>query len=235
MKIFKNQKGFTAFEAVLIMIILGLIGYVGYQAYSSNKKADSTTSATPAAAKKAVDPYAGWLTFKASNDTLTFKYPSDWKVVDEKQDSEGFQGEGIIITSPSGLVIHYTANPDGLGGGCPGCQTTINKFEPVTAITSDTVYLAELVTKGDDTAGSGVKEIGLLSAKGVDSPGVKLTQGATGDWIGWPIYVNPSGQKVWIRTNSSQDTKTYAQTPDQFFQQPEVQTAEKILKSFSYK
>jgi Tfp pilus assembly protein PilE len=239
MKNFKNQKGFTAFEAVLVVVIVGLIGYLGYQAYAKSQKTSSTQTATTATVA-APDPYAGWLTFKSSQDNLSFRYPEDWKITDQTN-GDGFYVESISLKSPNSFEVDVTVDPNGIGGGCPGCSTSLKSLTKVAGIKNDTVYVAEMVTKGDDTAGSGMKEIGLVSESGLNhfnvagAPKISLAEGSIVDWIGWPMYLNPSGKLVWTRTNASQNEKSYTQTPDQFFQQPDVQAAEKILKSFSYK
>jgi len=124
-KIHKDQKGFSAVEAVLLLVVVGLIGFVGWYVWHSKNQTDKvlTTSQNSQidSAKSNVDKNKLDKTYTDAKDKLSFNYPSDWKLDIQKQDDirQGFASGSL--TSPDGkLVLNYSNSVTGGGGGsCP--------------------------------------------------------------------------------------------------------------------
>ena len=75
----KNEKGFSAVEALIILVIVVLIGGVGYLIYKNHHKAAAplavtvtkTTTTKPA-------PAVTWKTYSNQQAGFTFQYPASW-------------------------------------------------------------------------------------------------------------------------------------------------------------
>jgi type II secretory pathway pseudopilin PulG len=132
-----NQKGFGVVEILIILVIVGLLGAVGWLVYDRQKiKTDNMTRAnqtsqqalnqqTPQQAAKTADPYMGWKEFENASLALTFKYPAEWKIVDDssnlgtlirvqssdylRDENIGFSGTEISI-SPNASQNSYSAD-----------------------------------------------------------------------------------------------------------------------------
>lgn len=127
-KIAKNQKGFGAVEAVLILIIVILIGVVGWLVYkdrhnkgaagTASKSSAADTSAKSGAKAPALNPYAGWKTYKLTYEKLTFKYPSAWTLKDSSA-SQGLtpNADSVTLTASDGYQVSIDDGWD--GGGDP--------------------------------------------------------------------------------------------------------------------
>lgn len=88
-KLKSDQKGFSAVEVILVLVILALVGAVGVLVAKNHNKtttastttASTTKATTPTTAKTTTpDPYAGWQTYTATLEPVSFKYPKDWTV-----------------------------------------------------------------------------------------------------------------------------------------------------------
>jgi hypothetical protein len=88
-KLYKNETGFGAIEAILILVIVIAIAGVGWYVWKAKKNTDSTyntvanTSTTnkPIVKPKTtitVDPYAGWKTYNDPSNIFSVKYPDNW-------------------------------------------------------------------------------------------------------------------------------------------------------------
>ena len=96
-RINKDESGFSAVEVILVVVIVALIGVVGWFVYKDHHKtttastANNTSSNQPATTTKTTsttststkttsttNPYAGWNTYTASDNTYTVNYPSNW-------------------------------------------------------------------------------------------------------------------------------------------------------------
>jgi hypothetical protein len=238
MKKVLNQKGFSAFEVLLVIVALAAIGAAGYFAFQARQNAAVKPAPAPAPVAKA-DPYAGWLTAKSNLDSLTFKYPSDWKIEQQSSDPDKFFDENIKLTSPTGFILHYTVEPQGLGGGCaPTCKTKFGRVDKAFKVGSQQVYWAEL-TDLDTAQNPQVTHmgIGLIDPDVSDATGVVPTSGATVDYILYNFYKSPSNKTVWVRgdysdENGNGDKQSLSES--KYYSLPDVQKAELILKSFKY-
>ncbi len=121
MKTSLNQKGFTAFELVIVVVALAAIGAAGYFAYEARQ--DKTDYSVPAPKKSAEKPkvddkYEGWKTYTSSFNKVSFKYPANWQVSTQPADLPNEGQVKVKLASPSGFVMHYSEWVNGLGGGC---------------------------------------------------------------------------------------------------------------------
>lgn len=78
----KNQKGFSAVEGLLILIIVGLLVFVGWYVYQTKKTTNSTeTSTTSTPTQTTTKDYTD------TSGTYALKYPSDWTVKEQADES----------------------------------------------------------------------------------------------------------------------------------------------------
>ena len=129
-----NNKGFTLVEVLLLIVVLILVGGLGYLGYKQvNKKSMTSTSSTTASTTKttAVDPYAGWKTGTLKYEKLSFKYPSNWNLVDSSVTGSQYQFQpGIDILkliSPTGSQINLDD-----AGGKSGTTAVVVDSTPIT-------------------------------------------------------------------------------------------------------
>jgi len=119
----KEQNGFSAVEIIMILVIVGLLAGVGWYVYKTRHSTQTTSTNAQSAANKSSAPTEIALT-KSYTDPVfnyTFKYPTDWKVTNEKGD----QGDGNspistnTITDASGkYAFTLRADYGGRGGAC---------------------------------------------------------------------------------------------------------------------
>ena len=79
----RNHKGFTLVEALLVVLILAVLGFGGYYVWHSHHKtkavaATNTSTTATKTVTKAANPYAGWQTYKSSDNVYSIKYPATW-------------------------------------------------------------------------------------------------------------------------------------------------------------
>lgn len=123
-KTFKNQKGLTLVEGLLIMLILLVIGAVGYMIYH-NTHNDKTVSTLTINTKPVVAKSTSaviWKTYSNQQGGFTYKYPSNWtNTVTEQPEYNGlYSGVNGTITAPDGSklawIFEYAGGKG--GGGC---------------------------------------------------------------------------------------------------------------------
>lgn len=91
-----NQKGFGFVELLIIVVIIILLGAGVWYFYQKDHKStpastttSSSTSKAPAKSASAAqaDPYAGWKTCTDAADGVSFRYPTNWTVVNSGSSS----------------------------------------------------------------------------------------------------------------------------------------------------
>jgi type II secretory pathway pseudopilin PulG len=117
----KNQKGFSAVEALLLLVIVGMLGGVGWYVWHAQKQADKTYSQTAnssaVSSKKvsnktspaATDPYAGWKNFTTQNVKVGFEYPASWTVKDSSSGSD----DVLQLTGSDGFTANISFGTTG--------------------------------------------------------------------------------------------------------------------------
>lgn len=142
-----NQKGFTAFEVVIVIVALVAIGVAGYFAFEARQdKTDYSVNAPkktqPSPSK---DPYEGWVAYTSSFNGVAFRYPKDWQINIEPAPAEWPNNgqKNIKLTSPQGFNLYYWEWVSGLGGGCPEGTPNILITKVKELDHTKGVYLAE--------------------------------------------------------------------------------------------
>lgn len=230
MKLLRDQTGFSALDTVLGVLLVAAIGAAGYFAYQNMNKSSQPPTAsvsplphatpTPSQAQSSM---AGWKTYTSAFEGASFQYPSTWTMKQVQGSDPTANDYQVTLTSPHGLVLKYTDDVSGLGGGCgTGAKNVVfTKVQPVPAIKSaGPVYLAE--------NGSGL---------GLDVDASLFTHTAPPD-LGTGTcqvdFVLPSkkhstqvgfGSDIGVSGNSPAFTAAQLQ---------DVPTAEQILESFRY-
>jgi hypothetical protein len=101
---YKNQKGFSAIEGILILVIIGVVGFVGWYVRDSSKKSSSSYISANAVSEntnspKNNSPAPKSSTKKYSDEFASFEYPSSWKV--KRDDNDAIPGsKQLVLTSP---------------------------------------------------------------------------------------------------------------------------------------
>jgi Tfp pilus assembly protein PilE len=134
-KITNNQSGFSAVELILIILVVGLLGTVGYLVYKNQKKTPATTttasvtaSATKSPTTPALDPYAGWKTYKNQNLFVGFDYPASWKV-STKEVKMDTTSNYVYVESPDFVAADtQSAIPTPKTGAAFSVYISPNKF-----------------------------------------------------------------------------------------------------------
>ncbi len=94
-----NQKGFTAFEIILLIVVLLLIAGAGYYVWklrSANKPAGDTSPSKPHTSEKKEEPRA----YDVSGLGVKLKYPKDW--------GEATLADGPIMSPGTGSYKQLT-------------------------------------------------------------------------------------------------------------------------------
>ena len=251
----KSNKGSVI--ALVVVIILAIAAVVGTWYYMNNKaKNDKKTrdaqiqqlqnqlnELKKQSAKQ--DETADWLTYNDVYDGLSFKYPKDWKMttIDKtaeiKRDVPEWKGPFIntYITSPSGFKITLKSHISGIGGGCNPPECPQNQFiskEKVLTL-SNGVELHLVKYQQFDASGKNLqyRQIGFI---GINP---KLAnQQSLENYQGYPpyfLFTSPGVDEAFTDfSGPGSDTTTNYQTKltaEQYFAQPDLQTAEKIFKS----
>jgi hypothetical protein len=117
----KNQRGFTAVEALIILLVVVVLGGVGYFVWHRDKDkkntASTTTSTTTNQNNATVspspsptpepDPYTGWKTYTDSAHHYSFKYPATgWKI-----DNNSSEQTALINTDETIEVDYLYVDP----------------------------------------------------------------------------------------------------------------------------
>src|SRR4051812_2710121 len=107
MKLPKNQRGFSAVEAILILVIISILGFAGWFVYnaqkSTNKALDDTSASQSTVATQQTKQTQAADQTGTVDGLVTFTYPSAWKL--SQVDSEAYDGgttQLTTITSPDG-------------------------------------------------------------------------------------------------------------------------------------
>ena len=230
MKFPNTQAGFSALDTVLGVLLVAAIGAAGYFAYQNMHKSSQSPSASVSPLPHATptpspsqSPMAGWKTYMSAFEQASFQYPSNWTMKQVQGSDPTTNDYQVTLTSPHGLVLKYTDDLNGLGGGCgPAAKNVVfTKVQPVPAIkSSGPVYLAE------NSAGLGLDVDASLFTRtappdldtGICQVDFVLPSKKHSGHVGFGSDIGLSG-----------DTTVYTAA-----QLQDVPTAEQILESFRY-
>lgn len=105
----KNQNGFSLVEVLLVLILITLVSFAGW--YVLNRKFDEESSKNSLVNQNNTKDQSVTenKVFSYKELPFTFKYPSDWKIVENKTDygfySVRIQAPGTVIENNMGEVI----------------------------------------------------------------------------------------------------------------------------------
>ena len=250
----KSGKGLTV--ALVIVIILAIAAVVGTWYYMNNKAKNDkkTKDAQIQQLQKQIDDIkkrsssasetADWLTYNDVYDGLSFKYPKDWKLTTEDKTNDlkkympSWKGPftWAYVTSPSGFKISLTNHISGIGGGCNPEECPQNQFiskEKILTLTNgQELYIVKYQMYDANNKTLQHRQIGFI---GID-PKAEYKQSLE-NYQGFPpyfVFLSPGVDGALTGfSGPEQDNANYQPnlTADQYFAQPDLQTAEKILKS----
>jgi hypothetical protein len=161
LKIYKNEKGFSAVEIVLVLVIVVLLGAVGWLVYKDHHKSKTVASVTTVSTTKPAaststkttttpSPYAGWKAYTLPVEKLSFKYPSDWTVSNTAPTSTQ---DNTTLTSSDGFTLSIE---DGVSnGGDPILEAPTSSAVPITFV-GQSDYL--VFTYGTGSRGQGTSD-----------------------------------------------------------------------------
>jgi hypothetical protein len=241
---------------ILILVLVGGAYFLGQKSAlttqapktAPNSQISHQATSTPALNSTAVtpiptfNPTATWKTFTTQSGA-SFKYPTDWtpKETVTPKDSSGFgPRDGVTLTSPNGLVITYGDHGQGLGGGCDPADCPYNhvlKVEPVNIPGYGTLNLVELVVKDGNDSSVIDAQVGLIDPKTYPN----LQVGSTKQF-GYYVLFNDKDPNKYLDqfsvyvydSNSKSNQMGQLSNLSQYFTDPEVITAENILKTLSF-
>ena len=228
-KTFKNEKGFSSVEAILIIIVIALIGVVGYMIYKNHHKnppavAVTKTVTTPAKPSTTVNPYAGWKTFTLTVEKLSFMYPTDWTVSNTAPTATQ---DDTILTSSDGSTLEIV---DGISNGGDPRQLDSGSPVPINYISQSDDLVFGWARMANPNGPSGYSSIQVQSAVLLTNPSNQYSM---------PSDVNAVGPNDTTGAiNAKNISITYLSksplTPAQMQTSPSFIDAKLIIKSMHY-
>jgi hypothetical protein len=241
----KNQKGFTAVEALLIILILAVIGLGGYYVYHTNHKTKAVSASTKSVTA-AANPYAGWKSYCSTVGDICYKYPANWKF--SSSFNQGPSPESDSITSPSGEVkVVYASDqighfqPDGGTVNVLYVDSFSSDFQQVALAVHDNdtgstpaSYITDVfITNNSSTEYSNISspfKTGDSYTIGSDNDGAMEDRFSVGDIGGSSFTVNGNFQSDG-ENGTSEDTFASLTDAQNWYNSADVQTAVLILRS----
>lgn len=247
----KNQKGFSAIEAVVVLFIAAVIGLVGWYVYKAKNDTDKNLRPNTSKTKvRSVNTLSK--TYKNEYGNFTVKYPASWKL---STDFKNNNGEISNLTSPSGTKLVLRADKGGKGGMCepaatdkpfrPGNSCNTREYLSAEKLNSiDNVYYARLTSVDGETPAEYEKaDIMLVTSHFADTEGKsKYIVGLTASTSDLPIVLDKPemGLVVDIESFGVYDKDgnfkpyiyAYAQgDAEEFLKSDDVVTVKEILRS----
>lgn len=239
----RSQRGFGHIEVLLVLILLSIISFAGYYVYSQSKDSRDDVSVTAGKKIPQKDDSASIVLDKSYINTqwgFSFKYPSTWKLSEDLEDFDGMEFGTISVTSTEGVKTSFNLST-GKGGDClddssdrphntENCTTLeILDNEPVSIVGAKETYLYRYKStlSRDENGRVPASEYGVYMSS--DFAPDEYKEPIIGAVFGMGDIVSAKdGTSVGTSIHGSGDTSA------DFFNQTDVKTAEKILKSFKY-
>jgi len=236
-------KWITVFAGLVILAILfSGVYFLGIYQGQNQKPASKTVQIPTLTVTPTPTLTTNWKTFTAQSG-VSFKYPTDWnpKETVTPKDSSGFGSrDSVTLTSPNGLVITYGDHIQGLGGGCDPADCPNNhvlKVEPVNIPGYGTLNLVELVVKDGNDSSVIDAQVGLIDPK--TYPDLQV---GSKKQFGYYVMFNDKDPNKYLDqfsvyvydSNSKSNQVGQSSNLSQYFTNPEVQAAEKIIKTLEF-
>ncbi len=224
MKYLKRQEGIVLPLVVgLVALVFVVVGVAVYNARQHKTGQTASTSPSPTSspvstATAATDPYSGWQTYKSSTDGITFKYPADWKIIANQPaqvDIAASQGDASFR-----LVLRLLTSPS-----TQYDKSSCSNVRDIETVTVPNLGAKKMVAYGPSNM---VSRLALT-----DDPHNVIGQEAGCS----AVFASKAGAGKFVDLSAwygSGDEGTQSFTLDQFTQKPEIQTAEKVLRSVTY-
>lgn len=106
-----KQAGFSIVEMLLIVLIVGMVGFTGWYVWNSKQIADKTNSQAVSDSQASnTSSSQGWKTYSAKLGKFTIKYPSDWKLTDNRSNDDPAVSpqENAKFVAPDGANVWYS-------------------------------------------------------------------------------------------------------------------------------
>lgn len=116
-KMKRNEKGFGIVELLVIIVVIGLIGAVGWLVYDRQKSKQNNAETTQQSSgdqivakndtKQEVDTLInpGWKRYTSERLKISFEYPSDWYVKEQKSENPAVAPDySISISNQEGEI-----------------------------------------------------------------------------------------------------------------------------------
>jgi hypothetical protein len=191
-------------------------------------------------ATKAGGDYEGWKTYRSEWEGASFRYPSDWTIVEGSIDlGEGrAAGQMVVLTSPQGSKVSWRAPLSEVGGGCEPSQ-------------KPHIFIERLL----DTPTTGSRNplrVAVLSLEGHKSLGVvdtsmfegRLEIGDTGGCLVYPTFKSAprasysiqfiTGEDVQIGNGAMSQDGSERLTVDEYLDRHDIAVSLKIFQSLRY-
>jgi|GEM_PF-2217150 hypothetical protein len=190
------------------------------------------------------DETANWKTYYSPVEKASFRYPSDWAIIDSDLESNLLGADQVALLSPSGTVkINWISAINGFGGGCDvnvplgssvGCPLfTLLEKTPIKGapglfvvsgtMTGDNKTFRTVVAVQDE---NGILETGRVAWFGLFQG--RNNKSVSGQDNTTAIFSIPMTKE---QVNGPGLNKTEAAA---YFNKPEVKQAKLILESLSY-
>lgn len=182
----KNSKGFTLVETLLVILVLAVIGFGGYYVWQNQHKDETKVSSNKSTATKtetksqSSDPYQGWKSYTLPYEKLSFKYPSDWTLSDERatnrdvvsvKSADNFTVDIQVGIQAGGDPLESVGDWSTQFNGSQAYLTFISggtRFNPNTSVTGAAILVSK---PGDYTSIPADKNVkGCAGCNGVNGP-----------------------------------------------------------------
>ncbi len=223
----QRQQGFAVLTGIIIIVVLIALAGGGWYLWRNRHKSINVTSSNQTTGNSSqttqnntTDPYQGWSASTSSRAGFTFKYPTNWSYASSVGSKDNV--EHITITSEHFIInMDSFSGQDVANGGqpnrtCSDCLQTIN---------SDSINISKI----------GPVDLKLITYKLDNGQGnaIVLQQPDGTYYISSPSH---AGIKTSFRGISVLPTEQayQAESPDQLKNNPDYETAKKILESIAY-
>lgn len=244
-KLYKNEKGFSAFEIILVIVLVALIGAVSWLVYKDHHKTTAVNTTNNSTKSTTANPYAGWNSCTDNSEGITIKYPSTWKATGASSSNGQCSTNGnyqltqspLTNASPNVFTVSYTEPTNFAGSTIPFGAYDGDKGQVILSVTPLTIYgsktplylVAFHESASSDDIPNQVFEFVLTSEKytigqSLDYVRSVQSQKISGDYYGLSVSLAPPNAQ-YVSVN---DTLT------QWEEQPGYSDMIKIFESVSY-
>jgi len=236
MQTLKNDDGFSVVETLLLIVIIGILGFTGWYVYHAQKAANKDYSANPSVhvnTTKATSKYDGWKSYTTKYDKLSFKYPSDWQLIDtsNSDDADVTPGQDWIkLIAKDSLGVSIITGDTMYDGGNASLQVIAST--KINTLGHDS-YL-QFLSDSDTTSGATLTTANAIPTTNIfpTSKHIHLSQATLNNPA---IQGMPSPfDYITLVYNEAPGNPNRSYPVKKFLQDPSIKTAFDIISSMSY-